>query len=132
MRLLMDVPLTGLAARVAEQADRLRGDAEVFRRHGNERMAFSLTSIADELVSVLTETDSELLSLAEAAEYSGYSADHLSRLAKAGKLTNRGEPYRPRYARGDLPTRTLSRSPSEGSAKQVARRAVEQARAKAS
>jgi hypothetical protein len=56
-----------------------------------------------DLEQLLREEDADLLSLSEAAATSGYSADHLSRLIRTGKLENHGRSPRPRVRRGDLP-----------------------------
>ena len=47
--------------------------------------------------------DADLLTLAEAATVSGYCADHLGRLIRAGTLTNHGRKNAPRVRRGELP-----------------------------
>ncbi|MDE2782551.1 MAG: hypothetical protein OXK77_06320, partial [Gemmatimonadota bacterium] len=39
----------------------------------------------------------------EAARESGYSADHLGRLVRDGRIPNAGRPGAPRIARTDLP-----------------------------
>lgn len=45
----------------------------------------------------------ELLNLQEAARESGYSADHLGRLVRDGRIRNAGRPNAPRVRRGELP-----------------------------
>jgi hypothetical protein len=45
------------------------------------------------------------LTLQEAARESGYSADHLGRLVRQGKIPNAGRPSAPRIRRRDLPRR---------------------------
>lgn len=45
----------------------------------------------------------ELLTLTEAANDCGYSADHLSRLVRRGAITNHGKAGRPLVRRQDLP-----------------------------
>lgn len=47
----------------------------------------------------------EELTLSDAAQLSGYSTDHLSRLIRAGKLPNRGKKGAPRICRDELPMR---------------------------
>ena len=49
-----------------------------------------------------------LLSLAVAADESGYSADYLGRLVKRGAFANHGTKFRPRVRRGDLPLKATS------------------------
>jgi hypothetical protein len=58
---------------------------------------------ADELAAALRDRDDRTLTLRQAATLSGYSADHLGRLIRAGKLRNVGRPHAPRVQPGDLP-----------------------------
>lgn len=53
----------------------------------------------------------EALDLRTAADVSGYSADHLTRLVREGRLRNLGRKHSPRFRRGDLP-----RKPGQGGA----------------
>jgi hypothetical protein len=61
--------------------------------------------ILAELDAVICDTDSEPLTLARAAEESGYSVDHLARLVRAGRIPNAGRPRAPRVRRSDVPKR---------------------------
>ena len=45
------------------------------------------------------------LTLAEAAQESGYSVDHLERLVREGKISNAGRRGKPMIRRSDLPIR---------------------------
>ncbi len=47
-----------------------------------------------------------MLTLTEAAEESGFSADHLGRLVHDGKIPNAGRPGAPRISRRHLPRKT--------------------------
>ena len=47
--------------------------------------------------------DETTYSLVEASRESGYSADHLGRLVRDGKIPNAGRPGAPRIALKDLP-----------------------------
>ena len=58
---------------------------------------------ADQLEEVLLKEGDALLTLPEAAEESGYSAGHIGRLIRDGKIPNAGRPGAPRIARRDLP-----------------------------
>jgi len=58
---------------------------------------------AEELDDALRRQSDDVLSLGEAAAASGYSADHLARLIREGKIPNAGRPNAPRVRRGDLP-----------------------------
>jgi len=89
-----------------------RGHAAAFREFGAVPQALVLEKCAEELEQSVSEWQSESLSLTEAAEVSGYSADHLGRLVREGKLQNRGRPGAPRVARGDLPVKSGARQES--------------------
>jgi len=56
-----------------------------------------------ELECLFREEESDILTLAEAARYSGYSVDHLGRSLRSGSIENVGQRGRPRVRRGDLP-----------------------------
>lgn len=73
------------------------------RRFGAEAQARILEYCADELWGVLRAADDELLTLHRASEQSGYTADHLGRLIREGKLPNAGRKARPLIRRKDLP-----------------------------
>lgn len=66
-----------------------------------------LEVIAADVVEALRELQAadagELLTLEEAAERSGYSTDHLSRLIRQGTLPNAGRRHAPRLRAADLP-----------------------------
>jgi hypothetical protein len=79
--------------------------------------------LCDELLADLetaaSEAAAELLSLRQASAESGYSADHLGRLLRAGKLRNAGRPNAPRIRRGDLPRKSHA-LPHEASLRTIA------------
>jgi hypothetical protein len=85
-----------------------------------------LDECVGELEELFREQDSDLLSLTEAAEASGYSSDHLSRLVRQGQLPNMGRRHRPRVRRGDLPQKPHALRPKPpspfltGSKRQIA------------
>ena len=83
-----------------------RTQAKALRRYGGETPAVALESCAAELEATLRERDETTLSLTEAARESGYSADHLGRLVRDGKIPNAGRPGAPRIARRHLPRKT--------------------------
>jgi hypothetical protein len=68
--------------------------------------------VAAEVVAdlrTLATADAEVsLTLTEAARRSGYSADHLGRLVRAGTIANAGRPNAPRVRLGDLPRKALA------------------------
>ena len=93
-----------------------RKQAQALRRYGGETPAAALESCAAELEDTLRERDETTLSLTEAARESGYSADHLGRLVRDGKIPNVGRPGAPRIARRHLPRKApaepqLARTP---------------------
>lgn len=82
-----------------------RQRAAIFRKHGVEQAAITIDVLVAELEVVLQAGEDKLLTLREAAVESGYSADHLARLIRQGKLANVGRKFAPRVRRGDLPKR---------------------------
>ena len=80
-----------------------RKQAKALRRYGGETPAVALDRCADDLEATLVERDETTFSLVEAARESGYSADHLGRLVRDGKIPNAGRPGAPMIARRDLP-----------------------------
>ncbi len=108
--------------------------AEPFADHHCDAVAAVYNRLASEVEAELRAWDSEALPIQDAAAESGYSAEHLRRLARGGKLlSERGEgakvicacdarPFPPRMSerRGTLPassqptirTRTPETSPN--------------------
>ena len=80
-----------------------RKRAKALRRYGGETPAVALECCAAELEATLVERDETTFSLVEASRDSGYSADHLGRLVRDGKIPNAGRPGAPRIARRHLP-----------------------------
>ena len=80
-----------------------RRHAKRLRRYGGEPPATALERCAAELEATLTERDETTFSLVEASRESGYSADHLGRLVRDGKIPNAGRAGAPRIALKDLP-----------------------------
>lgn len=79
-----------------------RKEADNARAWGADGTATAIERCAEELEAALAHGDDELLTLTQAAELTGYTADHLGRQIRAGKLTNRGRKNTPRVRRGDL------------------------------
>ena len=90
---------------LASLAVRWRTEAQVLRQRGQETLALMTESFADELETALHEYDQATLTLREAAVESGYSADHLGKLIREGKLPNAGRRNAPRLRRRDLPAK---------------------------
>jgi len=92
--------------RLEALAERWKSEAEtVERRYADNASARLLRTVAAELVEVLREEADELLTLAEAAEVSGYASDTLRHRLSNGSIPNAGVSGKPRIRRGDLPTK---------------------------
>ena len=74
-------------------------------------------SYSGDLELEISKENSELLTIAEAATLSGYSEEHLRRLARSGDLptTRNGDRGRIQITRGDVPKKP-GRSKSKGDA----------------
>jgi len=73
---------------------------------GAVAQATTLEHCADDLDVAWRDWQQEPLTLEEAAEKSGYSADHLGRLVREGKIPNAGRSGAPRIARRNLPAKS--------------------------
>lgn len=79
-----------------------------------------------DLDAVARDENEDTLTLEDAARVTGYSADHLGRLIRDGKLRNHGRRHRPRVRRGDLPQKPHALRPEPpspfltGSKRQIA------------
>ena len=82
---------------------------ELRDRATDARGAAIYETVALELEQFLKTADGEVLTPAEAEEWSGYSTDHLRRLAADGDLTNYGKKGSPLYRRSELPMKPASR-----------------------
>jgi hypothetical protein len=80
-----------------------REDAERLRLYGDSRGADVVQRLAGQLEAAMTDAEREVLSLAAAAEESGYSERRLREFLADGTVPNAGEKGRPRILRGDLP-----------------------------
>jgi len=80
-----------------------RERAETLSTYGGQEPARLWNIAATELERAMELFAAETLSLAEAARESGYTADHLGRLIKHGKIVNAGRTNAPRIRRQDLP-----------------------------
>jgi hypothetical protein len=76
--------------------------AAQLRRYAPE-VANAYEDAAAELEKSLQVTGADLLTLQAAARESGYSADHLGRLIRSGRLTNHGREHAPKVKRCELP-----------------------------
>lgn len=78
-------------------------EADVLERYGDQRVAEVLRLHAAEVREAVRASESELLTLTEAAAESGYSEDWLRHLVANGKVPNAGRKGAPRIRRVDLP-----------------------------
>ena len=83
-----------------------RASASELRRFGAVGQACTLEQCADDLDEAWRDWQQEPLTLEEASEKSGYSADHLGRLVRDGKIPNAGRSGAPRIARRNLPAKS--------------------------
>ncbi len=87
-----------------------RERAALLRRYGAEGAAAAFEECAETLEEDLRVWKEEPLTLGEAAEASGYSADHLGRLVRDGKILNAGRQGAPLIRRADLPIKVKTRA----------------------
>ena len=80
-----------------------RTQAEQQRTLGAEAQACTLEWCSRELEAAWMSHELEELTVAQAAEESGYSEEHLRRLIRQGSISNVGSPNAPRIPRCDLP-----------------------------
>jgi hypothetical protein len=85
------------------------------RRRGQEQEAKRTESFVSDVEVALQRHRSDTLTLAQAAEETGYSKEHLGRMVREGKISNAGEKHSPRVHRGDLPQKISLSSPSPDS-----------------
>ena len=71
--------------------------------HGQVDGAALVREIVSSIRSIRDTSLEEPLSLAEAARLSGYTADHIGRVVREGKLPNVGRKNAPRVRARDLP-----------------------------
>jgi hypothetical protein len=79
-----------------------RNRAAALRRYAPE-VANALEDVAGELEASLRDHGAELLTLEAASRECEYSADHLGRLVKRGRLANHGRQKAPKVRRDELP-----------------------------
>ncbi|MFH1833457.1 MAG: hypothetical protein ABH877_00415 [bacterium] len=80
-----------------------RATAKLFRGHEQATTAVAYEKCADALEEALALESEAALTLHEAAAESGYTADHLGRMVREGKIPNAGMPGSPLIAKRDLP-----------------------------
>lgn len=102
-----------------------RDRAKSLRELALEAVARAYERAAHDLEEALANDEGELMTLQEAAEASGYSADHLGRMVRNGTIQNAGRHGAPRIRVGDLP-RKVARAPDapQIDATQIVRSAI--------
>jgi hypothetical protein len=99
-------------------AQKWRAEADQNERRGLRELANFARSFADELDAYEESHASELLTLEEAANESGYHKDSISRMISEDKVPNAGTKGAPRVRRRDLPKKPrsapLSLAPASG------------------
>lgn len=93
-----------------------RTEAISLRAWGAIGEATTLERAAVQLEAAQRETDNELLTLTQAAAVSGFSADHLGREVRAGRIPNAGRPSAPKIRRRDLPLKPRKLQPEHSQA----------------
>jgi hypothetical protein len=91
----------------ADLPDEWRTLAAQQRRLGADAQARILEFCADELTTAFHGAGEELLGLRRAAHESGYSADHLGRMIREGRIPNSGRKAKPMIRRKDLPMKAF-------------------------
>lgn len=86
-----------------------RAKATVLRTYGADRQAQAVERCLTDLEEALDQVSSEALTLQEAADATGYTADHIGRLVREGKIHNVGRKGAPRVRRSDLPIKPKRR-----------------------
>jgi hypothetical protein len=76
--------------------------------HLDERLASFLAARVAEVEEALAADENAILTLREAAAFSGYHYDHIRWLVREGRLENAGEKGSPRVRKRDLPRRPLA------------------------
>ena len=97
--------------RLSDLAQEWLTRAEIFREHAEDPVAIAYERCAHGLEEVLAAEGDEVLTLQQAAAESGYSADHLGRLVREGKIPNAGRPNAPRIARRKLLSKSNPTTP---------------------
>ncbi len=86
-------------------ATEFRDSAALLRLYGAASEAVAVERCADQVEARLRDWHREPLTLSQAAAENGYSADHLARLIREGRLPNAGRKHRPLVRRCDLPSK---------------------------
>lgn len=82
--------------------------AEILRAEGCFEVAATRERSANELEALLHTQQNELLSITDAAQESGYSAEYLRRLLRKTPALNAGKAGKPLIRRAELPRKAMS------------------------
>lgn len=88
---------------VSTLADEWQSRIPNFEKHGCQEVAMTYRKLHEELQRELDAIMQQTLPLTEAARVSGFSADHLGRMIRQGRLGNVGRKYAPRVLLSELP-----------------------------
>lgn len=99
---------------LATLADRWREDARMLRLYGHERTAATCERHAEELEDAFRSWQLEELTVAEAAEESGYSKDRLRELVREDEIPD----HRPPGSQGEIRIRRCDLPRKPGIARQ--------------
>lgn len=92
--------------------ERWRDEARLLRKRSCPHQANLIESLVEEAQVFLADQSEETVNLQRASELSGYSAAHLGRLIRQGKIPNAGRPGAPRIALKDLPRKRVAQDVS--------------------
>lgn len=98
--------LPGLDSNLFTFVEKWNGQAEAWTRLKAQVSGSEVCrDVLEDLRAIGSDLAGVTLNLTEAAELSGYTPDHLSRMVRAGQLPNHGEPHRPRIPLMSLPAK---------------------------
>ena len=97
---------------IAPLLDRWLAEARVLRRRCCDEHADLIETLVEEAQAFLADQSRETVNLQRASELGGYSAAHLGRLIRQGKIPNAGRPGAPRIALKDLPRKRVAQDVS--------------------
>ena len=105
-------------------ATRWLEEAETLERYSDKRGASLCRMHSAELTDAVARQESDLLTLTQASQTSGYTSDHLRHLIAEGTIPNAGRKGSPRIVRRDLPMKPGSQCSSGFDPDAVAREIV--------
>lgn len=88
-----------------ELHDRWCADADTLSRYGLREPEAVLRRCLDDLHKYIEKGENDLVTVAAAAQLSGYGPDHLRRMVREQRLRNEGSASRIMLRRRDLPTK---------------------------